>query len=275
MAQKINSTPPLSQPVKVLEKKEFNSNRVANSSPNLLAPSSAEEVNKQMAQLTLLAKKQPLSSHLSQLIALLKKLPLTSQPKALHTLLGQLFPTSPSALTSLLQQLLSPEKNKANQLALRWLALTMKFKDLQASSLEHAIKDVLQGIQVSQHDTPNHQVWLMQLPWFMQQQLKTVQLKIKQPKKSEKGKKKWQIQLKLPISDHEMLAHAVIEESIVDIKLYTTHEADLARIQAYQGLLSEQLSKAGVRNHCQSFLGKVTEDFCKEIHNEAAINIIV
>lgn len=275
MVQKIDSTLPPSQPSPAVEKKELNSKGVINSSPTPLPASSAEEISKQMAQLSHLAKARPLTSHLSQLVTLLKKLPVNSQPKTLQALLSQLFPTTPSALTSLLQQLITPEKNKANQLALRWLALTIKLKGLQDPSLDKAMKDVLNGMQVSQHDTPNNQVWLMQLPWLMQQQLKTVQLKIKQPKKSGKNKKKWQIQLKLPIGEHDMLAHAVIEESIVDIKLYTTNETDLARIKAYQGLFSEQLNKAGIQSHCQSFLGKVTEDFFAETHHETAINIIV
>ena len=275
MVQKINmvSTHLSSQPNSSTKVKTSPASHTPQLTSNALTMATNQE--QVTASLSQLATNQPLRNHLSQLVSLLQQHTALNQPKTLQALLSQLFPSDPNAVMQLLQQILLPDKDKPNRLALMWLKLGLAQHAKKDSNLHQVIRDVLNGMQLSGTEDSDQHILMLQLPWFTQQQLRTIQLELKRPKKASKKKRRWQIQLKLPIGDNNMLAHASIEETQIEIKLYCSVQDDLARIQAHQQLLIQQLTNAGFTTQCHSFLGKVPTDLFEPKRNDHGLNIIV
>lgn len=275
MVQKINivATHLASQPNPSSKVKDVHAAHTQQSASSALAtPPTQGQLTPSLSQL---ANNQPLRTHLSQLVLLLQQHAALSQPKALQKILSQLFPSDPNVLMQLLRQMVLPDKDKPSRLALMWLKLGLAQYAKDDPNLHQAIKNVLQGMQLSGSENADQHILMLQLPWFTQQQLRTIQLEFKRPKKTSKKKSRWQIQLKLPIGDNDMLAHASIEETQIQIKLYCSDQDDLARIQAHQQRLTQQLTNVGYTTQCHSFLGKVPVDLFEPKRHEHGLNITV
>ncbi|MCE2571487.1 hypothetical protein [Motilimonas eburnea] len=209
-------------------------------------------------------------------VANLMQIIITLDPAAstkIHSLLGQLLPSSPQQVLILLSHLLSHPKHKFQGMLLLWLNL--KKQSALPSNITTELSQLIEKMQLKHLDNANQQIWLLQLPWWLDHQLKPLQLKLVKPK-SKQTKRKWQLKLKLPTQKSEMLADCWLDESDIDIKIYCDNQTDLEQVCQHAPLLINQLNQAGLSAHCQHFMGQVPSDLVAEFDdNRSGFDILV
>ncbi|MFO6421890.1 hypothetical protein [Motilimonas sp. KMU-193] len=193
--------------------------------------------------------------------------------RQIQQLLSQLLPTTPAQMLTLLSQLLVHPKHKFQGVVLLWLSLKKQQK--LDPDLSTELGHLVEKMQLKQVDQSNQQIWLLQLPWLVEQQLKPLQLKLVKPK-TKQGKRKWQLKLKLPTKHSEILADCWLDDTEIDLKIYCDNARDLEQVDQHSPLLIKQLNQAGFNTSCQHFMGQVTTDLVAEFDdNSPHLDILV
>ncbi len=204
----------------------------------------------------------------TQLSVLMQRL-ITLDPAAaqkINQVLAQLFPTTPEQMLTLLSHLLAHPKHQFKGLILLWLNL--RKQPALDKGLSSELSQLLEKMQLKHIDQTNQHLWLLQLPWFVEHQLKHVQLKIVKPK-TKQGKRKWQLKLKLPTRQSEMLADAWFDETDINLKFYCDNQLDLDLVSQYSPLLLNQLNQAGFNVSCQEYMGQLPPDLVAEFEDKS------